>query len=202
MIYLHLHTGDAEWNEAEHPRDENGQWTGVGTTVKHREHLPGSDTKETKYIRFGDIPKSGHSTMGRAPNIGYWGREGEELAGVSVFKVKFNKKRNLWQIDTRSEGLADSGLASLDELIADQSEYDYDEKKRSHQRPIYLLTGRRVRGEEGIGTDGEPLLHAHTIKKIDKLNVQDLLHEGYFDPDQDLYPEYNPSAFHKTGESP
>jgi len=37
MLYLHIHTGDAEFKEEEHPRGEGGKWTsgGGGNAPKH-----------------------------------------------------------------------------------------------------------------------------------------------------------------------
>jgi hypothetical protein len=94
-----------------------------GPQVIHRASLPHAKTPEPKFIRFGRIPKSGKSTVGAAPSA-LWSMMaevsgepgvGDELGGVSVFKVEYNAERNLWEIDDSE--LGESGIASADALI-------------------------------------------------------------------------------------
>lgn len=186
--------------------------------VRSEEPLEHHDSKKQVYIRFGDIPKGEVSKVGQSPSalhmmLGI--HEGQELEGVSVFPVKYNKDRNLWQVDDYS--LGESGVASLDQLLADQWTYDNvflagghvdhppDEDhpyrwqtwsppvyyyKRFNSRPIYLVTGKE---QDEPGTDGEPLLKK--VKILGKVGYQDIFHKGYFDPDEDIRPEHNPELF-------
>ena len=169
-----------------------------------RPKLPFADTKDKKFIRFGDIPEGGRSQIG-GDKFSFLD-DGDTLEeGVSVFPATYNAERNLWEIDKKS--LRDSGYASFDQLVAEQQEYSivadsggsYTDdthirtinktQKNKNIRPIYLVTGNEV----GIGTDGEPTLE--NIKTLDTVNSQDLLLEGYFDPAKDLDPKTTPSAF-------
>ena len=224
--------------DPDEPRDPHGEWTSGGADIPgthvivasaksegpkiiHRDKLPYFDLPEPKYIRFGNIPKSGKSKVWTAPNYiaAMTGEVGRTLPGLSVFRVKPNKERNLWQVD---DDLADSGYASLDELISRQLNDDeivsgghepvdkdkpygetkwsppvFEWKERKKLQPIYLMTGDENQEEEG--TDGEPLLN--NAKILDKLNVWDILHEGqYFDPDTDIRPPMAPKAFGMTFE--
>lgn len=199
--------------------------------VIHRDKLPYSDKAPTEkgwepstlkkgemplYVRFGDFPKSGKSKIWHAPNWMMLGMVGQELPGVSAFKVIYNKQRNLWELDDYE--LTESGIASFDELVANQDTWDNKFVSGGHKdvvgpdgkraddwsppvykwekvppediRPIYLVTGEEADDE---GSDGEPLLNKGVI--LDRLNVQDLFHDGYFDPDTDLNIESHPEAF-------
>lgn len=188
--------------------------------IRRKGPLPFHDSPVPKFIRFGDIPKGERSSVGKSPNWIYtmMGQgKGTRLKGVSAYRAKYNSKRNLWEIDTRSSGLTDGGYASLGELLAGQdthlSEFvggahQYDEGgeylgwsppepqitkiPENNIRPIYLVTGKELDEE---GTDGEPLLR--NVKTLDRLSVQELVHPGYFDPDTDIYLENNPGAFRR-----
>ncbi|MGY3582193.1 hypothetical protein ACVIGB_000882 [Bradyrhizobium sp. USDA 4341] len=221
------------------PREKNDRWVGGAggsleseyeqrakenrddwELIRRKEPLPFHDSLEPKFIRFGDIPKGERSSVGQSPNWIYTMLDqgkGTRLKGVSVYRAKYNSKRNLWEIDTRSSGLTEGGYASLGELLASQdthlSEFvggghQYDENgnylgwiapdpkiiknPEKNIRPIYLVTGKEL-GEEG--TDGEPLLR--NVKTLDRLSVQELVHPGYFNPDTDIYLENNPGAFRR-----
>ena len=53
---IDLNKGRRTVEDATHPK------------IMHRAFLPGSDTPEQKYVRFGNPPKSGHSTICQSPN--------------------------------------------------------------------------------------------------------------------------------------
>lgn len=155
---------------------------------EERPKLPFSNSNQPMYIRFGLPPKSGKSEVGQLPNalMGLFMEPEDYIhAGVSVFPVRYNHKTNTWDFDNRN--LTDSGYASLDELLAQAAE---------HRRPMYLVTGDEIDGEEGM--DGEPLLKNVRILD-DTLTLRDVRHEGYYEPEGNEWssPEWPGPGFSK-----
>lgn len=113
------------------------------------------------FVRFGDIPKSGRSSinpsivrMERMFDPNYEPNEG----GVSVFETQ--RKGAKWELVINTDRLQMSAQQLIDELCSP-----------STRREIFLLTGEEL--PHG-GTDGEPLLVANTIKIVRKLKFEDL----------------------------
>lgn len=217
--------------DPDQPRDPagtptGGRWRSSGTpTLKPREKLAHADTPDRKYIRFGDFPKDGKSTVGRAPNALSDAYSGQVLPGMSVYPVTYNAERNMWEID--SSELTEGGMAGVDELLAGQNEFeDGDLLSGGHKHAPYIkdpVTGKYSGGEylgwsppvyewrkntnlrpiylvtgdeaDVYGTDNEPLLVRPKI--LSRITVADVLHADYFDPEEDLTPENHPSAFRK-----
>jgi len=100
------------------------------------------------YIRFGDLPKEGHSH-----NF----NKNVPLKGISVYWS--SKKGNMYFVE------GDTVHPSFAELVDDYIEHD---------RPVYLVKGREL---DFLGPDREPLiLDAKIVKKLEKGEISD--HEG------------------------
>lgn len=115
------------------------------------------------YVRFGEIPKSGKSGIGRSPNwIHAMQRTSDEEAGVSCYWATYHKETDQWVLEDVGN------VASVVELIAQAD---------AGRRKIYVVTGDEL---DEQGTDGEPLLqNVKIVKEIP--SIQNILVPGCFD---------------------
>lgn len=164
-------------------RDEKLQWfhanrpTVIPRLLKGMNALSKSDTNSALskhrwkpalryYIRFGDVPKEGHSHMYSWDSKVKAKVPVKKEPGISAYPAKWNDKAGRWQVDSPSEDC----IIGFDELMCDVAD------QRASARPVYLLYGEEL---PDVGSDDEPMVKADGLKVVKRLSVSELMtHDG------------------------
>lgn len=120
------------------------------------------------YLRFGNLPREGKSRVSDSYRHHVYVRTGQEIpkfeAGVSVFDTYWSEILKRWVLPETHGTAASAGEAYASAIAGD--------------RKIFLVTGRRVRGVRGEGSDGEPLLIRNTIEIVSVLSPDEVWEEA------------------------
>jgi hypothetical protein len=118
------------------------------------------------YIRFGDVPKEGHSHAYGWDSSAKAKVPVKKEKGISAYPAKWNDKAGRWQVDSPSEDC----IIGFDELMCNVAD------QRASARPVYLLYGEEL---PDVGSDDEPMVKADGLKVVKRLSVSELMtHDG------------------------